>query len=103
MLGLRRASRWSDRRAAWPGWRFGLRLLPQAIGPALAILTFFVLPSLEGNATTPLDILAFWPATMVLLLVLGASGLVLLVARTVHRVRGERTVGGRRAQEGVRR
>lgn len=90
VLGLRRADRWSARRAAWPGWRFGLRLLPQMIGPALAVLVFLVVPSLEGNAATPIDIFGLMPAAMVLLLALGASGVILIVARTMRRTQGGR-------------
>ncbi|WP_147918732.1 serine hydrolase domain-containing protein [Ruania zhangjianzhongii] len=83
--GIRRADRWSQRRASWPRWRLGLRLLPQTIGPVLAILVFLVLPSLEGQATTPVDVFALWPAAMVVLLALAASGAALLIARGVHR------------------
>ena len=80
-VGLRRAGRWSQRRAAWPRWRLGLRLLPQAIGPVLAILVFLVLPIVQRNAITPVDAFAVWPAAMVLLLALAASGAALIIAR----------------------
>lgn len=102
VVGLRRAGRWSARREVWPGWCFGLRLLPQVIGPALAAMAFLIVPGLEGNAATPLDIFGFWPAAMVLLLAMGFSGLLLIVVRTTHRVRGGRTGGVRRAQAGAR-
>ena len=84
-VGLRRAGRWSQRRATWPRWRLGLRLLPQAIGPVLAILVFLVLPIVQRNAITPVDALAVWPAAMVLLLALAASGATLIIARSVAR------------------
>jgi CubicO group peptidase (beta-lactamase class C family) len=87
VFGLRRAGLWSTRRAAWSGWRFGLRLLPQAIGPALAVGVLFVVPSLERNATTPVDMFGFWPAAMVLVGVLGVSGASLILTRAVHRAR----------------
>ena len=87
VFGLRRAGLWSTRRAAWSGWRFGLRLLPQAIGPALAVGVLFVVPSLERNATTPVDMFGFWPAAMVLVGVLGVSGASLILSRAVHRAR----------------
>lgn len=83
-VGIRRAGRWSQRCATWPRWRLGLRLLPQAIGPGLAILVFLVLPSLERSATTPVDAFAVWPAAMVLLLALAASGAALIIARAAH-------------------
>lgn len=88
VIGIRRAGSWSQRRSAWPGWRFGLRLLPQVVGPALVVLVFLVLPSLEGHATTPVDAFGLWPAAMVLLLALGASGLALVIARSASRAAG---------------
>lgn len=83
-VGIRRAGRWSQRRATWPRWRLGLRLLPQTIGPVLAILVFLVLPSLQRQAITPVDVFAAWPAAMVLLLALAASGAALIIARSAH-------------------
>lgn len=90
-IGIRRAQRWAERRAGWTGWRFGLRLLPHLIGPSLAILVFLVLPSLERNAATRVDIFGLWPAAMVLLLALATSGATLIIARGVHRATGKRT------------
>src|SRR5699024_2459720 len=87
VFGLRRARLSPTRRAAWSGWRFGLRLLPQAIGPALAVGVLFVVLSLERNATTPVDMFGFWPAAMVLVGVLGVSGASLILSRAVHRAR----------------
>lgn len=91
ILGLRRARRWSARRAAWPRWMLWLRLAPQAIGPALAIAVLFVVPTLEGNATTPVDMIGFWPAAMVLLVAVGLSGSSLILTRAVRwsRQRGD--------------
>lgn len=71
--GVRRARRWVQPRAVWPGWRFGLRLLSQTTGPAFVVLVFRVVPSLEDNPTISVDVLGFWPAAAVLL---GASGVV---------------------------
>lgn len=88
-LGVRRSGRWAGRRAGWPHWRFALRLLPQAIGPVLAVLVL-VGPALGGAATGPLDVVGFWPAAMVLLLALGVSGVVLVVARGMQRIVGRR-------------
>ena len=84
VVGIRRAALWSRRRTGWPRWRLGLRLLPQIIGPVLAVLVFVGLPSLEGNATTPVDAFGLWPAAMVLLLSLAASGVALIIARSAH-------------------
>lgn len=92
--GIRRSDRWSQRRASWPRWRLGLRLLPQAIGPVLAILAFLVLPNLEPGTATPFDIFAFWLAAMVLLLALATSGVTLIITRSVHRATGKRTGTG---------
>lgn len=94
VFGLRRAGQWSARRAAWPGWRFWLRLLPQAVGPALAAVCLLVVPSLQGNATTPVDIVGFWPAAMVLVIAAGVSGLSLIVTRAVRRARSPERRGG---------
>ncbi|HLR96820.1 MAG TPA: serine hydrolase domain-containing protein [Jiangellaceae bacterium] len=86
-LGVRRAGRWAMRRAGWPGWRYALRLLPQLVFPALAMGALLVVPSLQGNSSTPLDVFGRWPAAIVLLLVLGVSGVVLIVARLLSRYR----------------
>lgn len=95
VLGVRRAGRWAVRHTEWPGWRYALRLLPQLVFPALAVLVFLVLPSLKANTATPLDAFAVWPAAMVLLLVLGMSGAVLVVARllSTHRAGHEHRPG----------
>lgn len=87
VLGVRRAKRWAARRRSWPAWRVALRLLPQLIGPVLAIMLFGVVPALKNNPATPIDILFFWPAFMVLMLALGASGVALIAARVLSRAR----------------
>jgi CubicO group peptidase (beta-lactamase class C family) len=80
-LGVRRAGRWAARRSQWSGWRLALRLSPHAVFPALAALVFLVAPNLEGNSATMLDAFALWPAGMVLVLALAASGVTLIVVR----------------------
>ena len=92
-LGVRRSGRWARRRAAWPHWRFALRLLPQAITPVLAA-TVLLAPVLGGTAVGPLDVVALWPAAMVLLFASASSGVMLIVARAAQRAVG-RTAGRR--------
>ena len=85
--GLRRAPAWAGRRRHHPAWRFGLRLLPQLLVPALAVTIFLVLPVAEDNSATPLDAFGLWPAAMILLLATGAGGLALTIARFWNRTR----------------
>lgn len=54
--GIQRAGVWAQRRAAWLTWRYGLRLLPQAIGPILALLLFVALPNIKNTSMTTLDV-----------------------------------------------
>ncbi|TNC45274.1 serine hydrolase domain-containing protein, partial [Mumia zhuanghuii] len=80
-LGLRRHRRWVARRAAWPLWRFVLRLLPQTIAPALAIFVVLVTPALQGNSLTPSDTFRIFPSLTVLLTTLGVVGATVTAAR----------------------
>lgn len=88
--GVMRSGRWVERRRGRALWRFVLRQLPHAIAPALAVIVFAVVPTLQGNAATPVDVFGMWPAPMVLLLATGLTGAGLIVSRTIHRVRGSR-------------
>ena len=85
--GAVRSSRWASRRRHWPGWRFGLRLLPQLLLPAAAVGVFVVLPWASGPGVTAVDALGLWPAAMILLLVAALVGAVLTVLRLVGRRR----------------
>jgi CubicO group peptidase (beta-lactamase class C family) len=85
--GLRRAPDWARRRRDHPAWRFGLRSLPQMIAPLLTVTIFLVLPLIEDNSATSLDAFGLWPAAMILLVVTGASGFVLTLARVWNRIR----------------
>lgn len=92
--GVVRAGRWVARRRARATWRFVLRQLPHAIAPALAVFVFAVVPTLQGNAATPVDVFGMWPAVMVLLLAAGLTGAAVIAARSVHRFsRGRPAVG----------
>lgn len=83
--GVLRVGRWSRQRRRWPGWRLVLRLLPQLIMPAAAVIVFLVLPQVQNNTATPLDAFGLWPAAMVLSLVGGVGGLLLTVLRIRRR------------------
>src|SRR5699024_8945931 len=72
-LGLRRAGAWATRRAGWSGWTYALRLAPQAVFPALAVVLVGVVPVLQNNSSTPYDVLTFWPAAALLVLALAVS------------------------------
>jgi CubicO group peptidase (beta-lactamase class C family) len=85
LLGVRRYRRWAARRSGWSTWRYALRLLPALTFPALAGYVFLVLPELQNNSATALDAFFLWPAAMVLLVTLAASGAALVVARTHRR------------------
>ncbi|WP_393916045.1 serine hydrolase [Halostreptopolyspora alba] len=80
-LGLRRASRWAARRAAWPLWWFVPHLLPQLVVPTLAVLVFLVAPTLRGNTYTPAEVVRLFPSLAVLLTALGVVGMGLTAAR----------------------
>lgn len=62
-----------------------LRLLPSTVFPLLGAYFFLVLPRLQDNSATTLDAFLLWPAASLLLLVLVASGLASVTARTLHR------------------
>lgn len=81
ILGLRRSSRWAEKRADHPWWRRALRLLPQAIMPIVALGVFVGLTLGSGNPATPLDIFGVWPALMILIAAAGIVGLLLIVYR----------------------
>lgn len=85
-LGLRRAGAWATRRAGWSGWTYALRLAPQAVFPALAVVLVGVVPVLQNNSSTPYDVLTFWPAAALLVLALAVSGVALIGARTWRRL-----------------
>lgn len=88
--GLLRSRRWADRRNSWSGWRYGLRLLPQLIMPVAAVIVVGVLPVIDDNAATVLDVFGLWPAAIVLLLVSALAGATLITARLVQRRRTAR-------------
>lgn len=90
-LGMSRAIDWSRRRAAWPTWRYMLRLSPQTFAPILALLLFVVFPNMSSNSVTLIDIFGFWPALMVLVLALAVSGSTLTIVRVFHRRSAVRT------------
>lgn len=81
--GVARSGRWAEKRARHPWWRRVLRLLPQAVMPAVALALFVGLTTGSGNPATPLDVFALWPAAMVLVLVWAVVGVVLIAARVV--------------------
>lgn len=84
--GLRRSASFSARRRSWPGWRFGLRLLPQLLLPAVALAVVVVLPALSGPGVTAIDAFGLWPAAMVLLLTAAVVGLGLTGLRIARRL-----------------
>lgn len=81
--GLLRSRRWAERRAHHRWWRRLLRLLPQAVLPALTLYVFVGLTAGPGNPARPVDALGLWPAASILLLVGGIVGAVLIAARLV--------------------
>lgn len=85
--GARRSSRWAARRRRWPAWRFGPRVLPQLVMPALAVGVFMVLPTFAGPGVTAVDAFGLWPAALVLLLAGALVGLTLTGLRLVGRRR----------------
>lgn len=93
-LGVRGALRseaWVARRRQWPGWRFGLRLLPQLVLSAVAVGVFVVLPRLAGDGASAVDAFGLWPAAMILLMISAAIGLMLSVVRLAGRHRAHRS------------
>lgn len=92
VLGIRRSAAWADRRSEWAGWTFALRLAPLLVFPALVVVLFGVVPTLQNNSATPVDILSLWPAAIVLVLALALSGVTLISTRAWHR-RDHQSVG----------
>lgn len=86
VLGIRRAGAWSTRRSERSGWTYALRLAPQAVFPALAVVLFGVVPTLQNNSSTPYDVLTVWPAAMVLVIALAVSGVALISTRAWSRL-----------------
>lgn len=93
LLGWRKASQWASKRTRWPGWRFGLRLIPQLVMPALAVYLFAALPLINGNSATALDVFGLWPAAAVLILALAIVGVALTLRRVSLRGRESRDAG----------
>lgn len=85
VLGVRRSGRWAVRRGSWAGWRYGLRLLPQLIMPAIGVLLFLVVPNLQNNSATARDAFFLWPALAILVVVAALAGLLLTGLRIGHR------------------
>ncbi|MDR7380533.1 serine hydrolase domain-containing protein [Promicromonospora iranensis] len=82
--GVLRSRRWADARVGFPGWRFVLRQLPQAVMPVLAGILFLGLTAGRDNPATPVDAFGLWPAATTLVLVAGVIGVVLIAVRTVR-------------------
>lgn len=81
VLGARRARRWAARRADFPRWRFGLRVVPQLIMPMAALVLFVGIPLNPRDYATALTVFGLWPAGMVLILTAAAVGVVLTTLR----------------------
>ncbi|GAA1491342.1 serine hydrolase domain-containing protein [Brachybacterium sacelli] len=83
MRGIMRARVWARERRSHRWWRRLLRLLPQAVMPALAAFVFFGLTAGARNPATPLDAFALWPAATTFILIAGIVGTFLITARLV--------------------
>lgn len=78
---VRGVAAWTGRRRNHPWWRRIVRLVPQAVMPAVSLLLFVGLTLGRGNPATPVDVFGLWPAAAVLVLVAGVTGVAVIVAR----------------------
>lgn len=79
--GVQRADRWTARRAHHRWWRRLLRLVPQTVMPAIALLLVVGLTVGADNPATPLDVVGLWPAALILVPSAATVGAVLIVVR----------------------
>lgn len=85
--GIIRSKKWSDNRKQHPAWRFYLRLIPQMV-PVVGIgWLFFIVPTLQINSSTTIDVFGIFPAATILLAIMFIVGLVLTVLRVFYRKR----------------
>lgn len=86
--GILRGKKWSDRRRHYSALRYYLRLIPQIIPIAGIGWLLFIVPELQDNSTTILDVFRLWPAVAILLFVIFLCAVSITGTRMYHRIRG---------------
>lgn len=85
--GILRSKKWSDQRRHHSAWRYGLRFIPQMI-PLVGIgWLLFVVPQLQDNSSTILDVFRLWPALAILLGISFLFAVCLTGMRVYYRLR----------------
>ncbi|GGD91825.1 serine hydrolase domain-containing protein [Paenibacillus nasutitermitis] len=89
--GILRSKKWSDRRQHHSALRYYLRLIPQLILIAGIGWLMFIVPELQNNSTTTLDVFRLWPALAILLAIVFLCAACLTGMRVYYRLKGGRT------------
>ncbi|MEK4522011.1 serine hydrolase domain-containing protein [Psychrobacillus sp. FSL W7-1493] len=86
LRGILRSKRWSEKRRKYPVWRFILRLFPQMVPVLLIGWLFFIVPVLQNNSSTTINVIGLYPAAMLLMASIFIIGLVHIVIRIYYRI-----------------
>ncbi|MER2009706.1 MAG: serine hydrolase domain-containing protein, partial [Psychrobacillus sp.] len=89
LLGIRgilRSKRWSKERKKQTAWRFVLGLMPQIVPSLLIGWLFFIVPTLQNNSSTTMNVFGLFPAALFLLAIVFMIGVVLTVLRIYYRI-----------------
>jgi CubicO group peptidase (beta-lactamase class C family) len=89
--GILRSKKWSDRRRSHSALRYYLRLIPQLIPIAGIGWLMFIVPQLQDNSSTTLDVFRLWPALAILLAFIFICAVLLTGARIHYRIEGGRS------------
>ncbi len=86
-----RSPKWSARRQQYSALRFYLRVTPQLIPIAGIGWLMFIVPLLQDNSSTTLDVFRLWPALAILLAIIFTSAACVTGMRIYYRIKGGRT------------
>lgn len=89
--GIIRSPKWSARRQQHSALRFYLRVTPQLIPIAGIGWLMFIVPLLQDNSSTTLDVFRLWPALAILLAIIFTSAACVTGTRIYYRLKGGRT------------
>lgn len=91
LRGILRSRKWSARRQQHSALRFYLRIMPQLIPIAGIGWLMFIVPLLQDNSSTTLDVFRLWPALAILLASILTSAVCVTGMRIYYRLKGGRT------------
>ncbi|EHB66061.1 MULTISPECIES: serine hydrolase domain-containing protein [Paenibacillus] len=89
--GILRSKKWSDQRQHHSAVRYYLRLIPQLIPIAGIGWLMFVVPELQDNSSTTLDVFRLWPALAILLSIIFLCAVFMTGKRIYYRLKGGRS------------